>query len=300
MKFRKESSKFVKYKIGWETKKYSVFEIAKGTPEEELENIHEYAILSHNVYEEETYSKDWESKDSRVSIHNWTLVKDIPKFSRSPKDKKEILGLYFEVWEKQSSEDEVIFAIVFRGTEDGTDWKSNLRWFTTKIFPHWWDQYHQVQYFIEELIDNLVEKARNSGMTYKIISTGHSLGGGLAQLAAYASDKINLTFAFDPSPVTGFYDISYVRRIINKKDITIYRIYEQGEILAYFRNLMLFLYPAPMFKIKNPRFIQIAYNVLGQKGIASQHNMKLFAKWLTHIKEKESERSLENSMKNDL
>ena len=289
MRFRKESSKFVKYRVGIKPIKYSVFDIAKGQPDSKLKNIHEYATLCHNVYCDETYSDNWNNQKSRVNLQGWIHLKDFSDYPQSPDGRKILAGLYYEVWEKHSLEDEITYAIVFRGTEDGTDWKANFRWFSTKIFPYWWDQYHQVQYFIDELVDELIKRAKRQNKKFKIISTGHSLGGGLAQLSAYASNNINLAFTFHSSPVTGYYDLSYVLRTKNKKDTTIYRIYEKGEFLAYIRNFMLFIYPAPLIKTKNPRLIRIRYDLLGQHGMASQHSIWSFAEWLSFINKKSTE-----------
>lgn len=68
-----------------------------------------------------------------------------------------------------------------------------------------------------------------------IISAGHSLGGGLAQQAAYSCERIKRVFAFAPSPVTGFYSVKRRERRENKKGIHISRIFEHEEVLAYFR-----------------------------------------------------------------
>lgn len=51
-------------------------------------------------------------------------------------------------------------------------------------------------------------KLRHAGnKPLKIIATGHSLGGGLAQFMAYAIPEIDLVYAFNSSPVTAYYDV---------------------------------------------------------------------------------------------
>jgi hypothetical protein len=44
-------------------------------------------------------------------------------------------------------------------------------------------------------------------------------------------------FAFDPSPVTGYYSVEKAIREHNRKTLSIDRIYERGEILAIVRSL---------------------------------------------------------------
>lgn len=272
-----------KFILGRNAKTYSVFEIADGVPEETLKYMHEFGVLSYNVYELESYSSKWDEDGVRFILEDWTKIEGLPKMPDPPKNKTKIDGLAYEAWEKES-EDKIYFAIVFRGTEDGKDWIANLRWFTRILFPKWWDQYHQVQEITGELVDFLINSANDRNKNYEIVATGHSLGGGLAQQVAYASSKVNLVFAFNPSPVTGYYDIPKSIRIINKKDTVIYRIYERGEALAYLRNIMKIFYPAPLLKTKNPKLVQLRYNFTIGKSAVSRHYMKPFAKLLYLIK----------------
>ncbi len=82
----------------------------------------------------------------------------------------------------------------------------------------------------------------------KLFATGHSLGGGLAQQFAYSLPltptvpRVHTVYAFDPSPVTGFYSVPVLLRDKNKWDLFIDRIYERGEILALVRSLTSLIY----------------------------------------------------------
>ena len=76
---------------------------------------------------------------------------------------------------------------------------------------------------------------------------------------AYASPDIGLVYAFDPSIVTGYYDVDPPeRRTANSKGIHIYRVYEHGEILAYLRWLMKKVYPLPK---EDPKIVEVRYNL---------------------------------------
>ncbi len=83
---------------------------------------------------------------------------------------------------------------------------------------------------------------KRAGSKARIVSTGHSLGGGLAQFVALATKsggpQIAKVFAFDPSPVTGAHLVDKQLREGNARGLTVDRIYESGEILSYARGLI--------------------------------------------------------------
>lgn len=84
-----------------------------------------------------------------------------------------------------------------------------------------------------------------------LYSTGHSLGGGLAQQFAYALPlddgvpRVKAVYAFDPSPVTGYFSVPRALRNENERNLFIDRVYERGEILALARSLMNLIYEPP-------------------------------------------------------
>jgi hypothetical protein len=84
-------------------------------------------------------------------------------------------SLYFEVWEKVLP-DTVEVAVVFRGTHEWKDWWSNLRW-VTRFIPIGWDQYNLTR---REIV-KVVARAKQRHGTVRIVTAGHSLGGGLAR-----------------------------------------------------------------------------------------------------------------------
>jgi len=149
--------------------------------------------------------------------------------------------LRVEVWENHARG---TLAVAFGGTvfDDWKDWFSNLRWF----IPWHDDEYTQVvrtfgPAFVEEYKRRFAASSRP-----KLFSTGHSLGGGLAQQFAYSLPidpagivpRVSEVYAFDPSPVTGYFSVVRELRDSNKRELSIGRIYERGEILALARSLM--------------------------------------------------------------
>ena len=143
--------------------------------------------------------------------------------------------LRVEVWEKNEPP---TIAVTFGGTVfwNEMDWRANLRWF----LPKHRDEYSDVvQRFAPAFLEQLIRwLGPRPPETVRLISPGHSLGGGLAQQFAYAHcldprvPRVAAGYAFDPSPVTGFFSVKKSVRDVNRKTLAIDRIYERGEILA--------------------------------------------------------------------
>ena len=111
------------------------------------------------------------------------------------------------------------------------DWRANLRWF----LPGQRDEYTDVVQTFAPAFD-LELKRRSQSMDavrlskLVLYSTGHSLGGGLAQQFAYSVPldcvkRVKQVYAFDPSPVTGFFSVTRKLRDENKKGLLVDRIY---------------------------------------------------------------------------
>jgi Lipase (class 3) len=172
--------------------------------------------------------------------------------------------LRVEVWAKR---DPPSVAVAFGGTEfrNWKDWASNLRWF----IPTRNDEYTQIVRRVgPEFVDEFARRASAPESAYlqnaTIYSTGHSLGGGLAQQFAYAlplkagPHRVVQVYAFDPSPVTGFYSVDKSVRDHNKVGLRIDRIYERDEILSALRSVLGVLYPPTTI---NPSIRAVRYNV---------------------------------------
>lgn len=177
-------------------------------------------------------------------------------------------GLEFHVWRRMDGGCREV-AIAFRGTDrrDAGDWQSNFRWFR-RLSPRF-DQYHQVQEHMGRIVERIERDGCNEATT-RFVSVGHSLGGGLAQQAAYAHPRIRYVYAFDPSPVTGFFDISELLREQHTRQKGIDRTYESGEILALPRHILENIYPPAAC---NPRIRTVRFNLMSGRP-AAQHNMQ--------------------------
>lgn len=209
--------------------------------------------------------------------HGWQCRFGVYNLSCPPqmRDCKPVGGLEFNVWRRMQGGQCREAVIAFRGTDrhDAGDWLSNFRWLY-RLNPKF-DQYAQVQYHISSIVAHV---AANGCQGALFITTGHSLGGGLAQQAAYADGNglIRYVYAFDPSPVTGFFDVSALVLKKSTAGLGVDRAYEQGEILALPRLIIENIYPpAPC----NPRVRTVRFNLLTGLGIA-QHSISDLTKKL--------------------
>jgi hypothetical protein len=180
-------------------------------------------------------------------------------------------GLGVQIWARKGkpcSEG----VIAFRGTMQGNkgDWESNFHWIL-RAFPVY-DQYDQVRDHIGDFVAHIErDKCYRAGAT-QITAVGHSLGGGLAQLAAYSDPNIRRVYAFDPSMVTGYYSVDPRNRDENVKGLRMERIYEHGEILAYARYVMRQFIPLSPC---DPRVVSVRFDVIHGSPIA-QHSLTDF------------------------
>ena len=195
--------------------------------------------------------------------------------------------LRIEVWTRN---DPPAVAVAFGGTvfNNGNDWLSNLRWFP----PSWFvaghpDEYSEtVQEFGPAFVAEFKRRAGSADEQWAFLkhatlySTGHSLGGGLAQQFAYAlplddsMPRVAKVYAFDPSPVTGFYSVDAAVRDVNRQGLQIDRIYERGEILALVRSFTSF-FVAP--SAEAPAIRGVRYSLFPTANPISGHSMSTLA-----------------------
>jgi hypothetical protein len=195
----------------------------------------------------------------------WTPVQDVPKLPPIS-GRLETPHFTYRVWVNETTSPATAM-IVFRGTAIPLDWYSNLRWITAAI-PRVEDHYDQTVAVTQKIVDDI--RARY-GKDTVIISAGHSLGGGLAQTAAYSTcGAIRTVFAFDSSPVTK-------HRVMNRCDEgasakTFYRVFEGSEALSYAR---FWIRLALGLRETDPKFVEIKVRLFDARGIRAHSMQKL-------------------------
>ena len=212
-----------------------------------------------------------------LNIPGWKRWVNFP--SEETIRQAEDTGLYVEVMQ---NDDRVV--VLFRGTEftSWRDWISNLRWFRfAHLLPFVKDQYTVIAETVgEEFVDAIFERKLEK---CQIFSAGHSLGGGLAQHFAYALPakqtgnhkpiQVDKVYTFDPSPVTGW-STAGPRKYDNVKGLHIDRAFEHGEVLAYLRLFISYMYPPSAL---NPSVREIRFNVVETINPFKNHSMRLLA-----------------------
>ncbi|GAA4055896.1 hypothetical protein GCM10022409_48970 [Hymenobacter glaciei] len=147
-------------------------------------------------------------------------------------------GLVYDVWVQTPAGAPPLAVLVFRGTNylEFADWVANTRPLTNN--PWLWDQYEQTR----ALTPAVVAKIDSAyGGQVRIFAAGHSLGGGLAQHAALVSPRIEKVFAFNSSPLTGYFDLPKSERLHHNRRLRTYLVYESYEVLTLFRFVPVYL-----------------------------------------------------------
>lgn len=253
-------------------------------------DMHNFAALSASIYvdndSDPMHSRDEFCKDIDINDKDADLFKYIPKgwkqessdllpeFPKEPDLKLKIKGLQYQVFIKQTINAPTQAVIVFRGTDKSFgDLFTDFRW-VTRFIPFTWDQYDQTRALIPDLVKYIRSKY---GDDVRIITTGHSLGGGLAQQALYVTPYIKNAYVFNTSSVTGFYSVEdFSERDINKVGVSIFKIHERGEVLQYLRFLTMPFTLISQFAESDPHFIELSSNFYG--GWApEQHGIKRYS-----------------------
>jgi hypothetical protein len=231
----------------------------------------DFALLSLAAYGDIEKSKpirDTSRIDAKKILEKegWSIWRSFP--GTDLQQKMDAVHLRAEAWTNLSKNSVVV---AFGGTvfSNWKDWKSNLHWFDP--FQH--DEYNLiVSEFGPEFVKAFAKQKEIVGWEFlrsaSLYSTGHSLGGGLAEEFAYSLPtnypgvpRVTKVYAFDPSPVTGFVRVKMITRDENKKGLQIDRIYERGEVLAILRSITSTIHKPPAI---NPEVRQIRYNLFGK------------------------------------
>jgi hypothetical protein len=276
----------------------------------------EYAVMSENAYREGHTEDDEQAQrlipHARMSEQNVlkacaddNLALPLSGWRKwdfpGPELKQRLLdeGLYMEVQEKWIPPHTI--AVVFEGSKFNrlADWKANMNW-ALRFIPTHMDQYALTASIVLDAFHAELAKRKDElqfdptsghlkrpdGSEVRIVTTGHSLGAGLAQYFAYTfrrpaalspGPRVAEVYAFDPSPVTGWFTAADQARDDSVAGLQIRRIYEHGEILSYLRLLTSRL----GMSAENPTIWEYRYNF--EKGINSfdKHSIRRLACGLT-------------------
>lgn len=228
--------------------------------------------------ERETRLLSW-LKSSMANSQNWQLHDPAGAPDgrvRVTMNCEDELGLMFQVWQrKRDGQQEVVIA--FRGTSGSGDWRyGNLWWFSRALTSD--TQLSRARKRVGEVIRYFDRKASDEGEPApRYVSTGHSLGGSLAQHVLYAFPKrVEQAIVFSPSSVTGFVDpaISRMDRVSAcacrpelNPEARIIRVYQTYEILT---NLRIFhkLFLPPERHVQEVRFpFDSSWNPVSRHGM---------------------------------
>jgi len=250
----------------------------------EAKSDFEFALLSQAVYQHKPDAKAIKhdqcvDADALLASLGWTQWKNFS--DRKSEELFTQFHLRVEVWSHASTSR---VAVTFAGTEifNWQDWRANLRWFLRSKK----DEYTVVVTnfggdFVKEWDVRRIKPGWEFLNNAHLFSTGHSLGGGLCQEFAYSLPttsptvpRVSHVYAFDPSPVTGFYRVKRHLRDIDRKNLAIDRIYERGEILSLLRSLVYFVKPP---SVRNPAIRQVRYNLFSAWGAIAKHSIDRLA-----------------------
>ena len=216
-------------------------------------------------------NKELDKLKKYLSAKGWQEVKDDKLIPPCEDD----VGLFFRVW-KHGAGSSIDVVIAFRGTEGFKDWLFGNSHWVTRFLPME-DQYSRARKAVIQVIDRFAKEVSKSTRFY---TTGHSLGGGLAQHILYTyPTQVIQALAFDPSSVTGFMDQSPIKQItacecspqVTEGEPRIYRVYDAYEILSNLRIFHKIFFP-PERHIQEVRFPNKATHSMKELAIYMLNN----------------------------
>lgn len=193
----------------------------------------------------------------------WDLWTELPRVGSMSTPKNDLerrlheVHLRAEVWSNKEANTVIV---AFGGTASLVDWWANSRWFSFSDEP---DAYDVVSdHYLPAFVSAFKARANTEAWlkTARVVSAGHSLGGGIAQRFAYSLGRnyeiptVKEVYAFNSSPVSGKRETD----MINAKGMTIYRIYSRGEILAGVRSILQLMNPMNI-RNEGQRWVDVRY-----------------------------------------
>lgn len=177
----------------------------------------------------------------------WELWEELSRVGRKSTPNNDLekqmqaAHLRAEVWSNKAEKKAIV---AFGGTAAMADIAANARWFLPFGEPTAYEVLTNsyVPAFIEAYKKRASEPDGDWLKRAQVISTGHSLGGGLAQRFAYSLvptpdvPGVKEVYGFNPSPVSGKRGVKGFAKQAN--GLTIYRIYNRREILATVRSIL--------------------------------------------------------------
>lgn len=208
------------------------------------------------------------------SWEKWERAKLDSKIAPSCEDDQ---GLMYHVWERKVG-NQIFVVIAFRGTSGDGDWIYGNLW-PVSHFVYKDNQLTRASAAVNEIIAHYRAKTGPNGPTVRFVTTGHSLGGGLAQHVLYAFPKdIEQAVVFDPSSITGFTSVPLE---LQKEGCScnqslgpegrIIRVYQTYEILTNLRIVHKTVFP-PERHVQEVRF-----PYPGSWNAVTRHSMQDFA-----------------------
>jgi len=265
-----QNSRTVLFRKGRDVVEYALDYFFAECTDKRVETVPEYAVFSAMTYGSIGEGAATVRGQDLLVPDGWELRRDFPSAAELALESGNgLTGLRYDVWYSMRHNRVVIS---FRGTRSSVgDWVSNLRWIT-RFVPRIDDHYDIVRQGIGQLMTHAVE---TFGADVDCVTTGHSLGGGLAQHAAYSHPRITSVYAFNSSPVTGYWSVDKSERIINRENTYIARIFEHGEFLAYIRFMLRKLYRT---STADPEIVEVRFNFEKNSNVFSEHSMSRLAR----------------------
>jgi pimeloyl-ACP methyl ester carboxylesterase len=179
-------------------------------------------------------------------------------------------------------------SIAFRGTTGAkSDWASNFHQVSKYVVD---DYYRQLRRNYVPIMKRIAALPCYSET--QIVSVGHSLGAGLAQMHALAHPanrpelpRVAKVFAFNPSGVTGADLLDRRAMLQSAKGLEIDRVFQNGEVLTVFRKTDQ-QFPASSLPGCDPFVRTVEYGLFQKAGPVDLHSMTGFARELVHLADK--------------